>query len=119
MSTATATLRYTSSTRLDNALRMARVAAAGRIAAERRAAVARVEADHARRVSYYVEWVEDARSQGAVRIGHKIWMADGGKWRGSVPVAEAAEFLARQMAWEEDVEAWGIAADGEYVGRCF
>lgn len=117
--TATTTLVHTSSREADNALRIARVAAAGRIAAERAAREAADEARYASALAYYTDAVEDVRARGAVRIGHKICLADGGKWRGAVGVAEAAEFLARAMKWEDDVEAWGISAAGEYVGGTF
>jgi hypothetical protein len=117
--TATATLVHSSSRTADNALRIARVAAAGRVAAERRAEDTRREAQYVGALASATEWVEDVRALGAVRIGHKICLADGGKWRGMIGVEEAAEFLARAVKWEDDVEAWAVDAAGQYVGGCW
>ena len=113
--TATATLVHTSSRTADNAVRIARVAAAGRVEAQRVAAARRKAAQHAHALAVATEWVEDVRAAGAVHIGHKWCMSDGGKWRGTVLIEHAAEFLAR--AWGEDIEAWGVDASGEYVGE--
>jgi hypothetical protein len=113
--TATATLVHSSSRANDNAERIARVAAAGRIERARIAAEYRATVDRARAESVATQWVEDIRAAGAVRIGHKWCLSDGGKWRGTVLIEHAADFMAR--AWGEDIEAWGINAAGEYVGQ--
>jgi len=122
MSTATATLRYTSSTRLDNALRMARVAAAGRIAAERLAAeraAARRVAERAAGIAHNrtmaQAWVDQIAAAGAVEVGTKVCLAEGGKWRPVLTLDGAADALARWIADGDDVEAWGVRADGSNV----
>lgn len=112
--TATATLVHTSSRALDNADRIARVAAAGRvqaarIVAERRAAE---RAAYAREVA--TSWVEDIRAAGAVKVGFKI-CDDYGKHRLVATLADAVETLVRHYG--EDVEAWGITATDDYVSE--
>ena len=112
---ATSTLVHTSSRGADNALRIARVAAAGRVEAQRVAAAQRKAAEYGRAIAAATEWAEDMRAVGAVRIGFKWCQRDGGKWRGTVLIEHAAEFMAN--AWGEDIEAWGVDASGEYVGE--
>lgn len=114
MTTSTATLRHTSSRQADNAVRIARVAAAGRIAADRAHREARVAAQDARVLVAASAWVEDLRALGAVQVGFKI-CDDWGKHRFRAPVADAARVLVAHSC--EDVEAWGIRADGEFVGE--
>jgi len=110
----TATLVHTSSREADNLVRIARVAAGERNRAARVAREAREAAQHARALATATEWVEDLRAAGAVRVGFKH-CSDMGKARFSMAVEDAAGALARM--WGEDVEAWGIDADGEYVGE--
>lgn len=122
----TSTLVFTSSRANDNALRIARVAAASRTAAERRVREAREAAARAAREACYSAdlvlaqaWVDEAQAAGATMVGHKVCMAQGGKWRGVVSIADAAEFIARSWRDEDDVEAWGLNDAGEYVGGTF
>jgi len=122
----TSTLVFTSSRSNDNALRIARVAAASRIAAERAAREAKAEAERAAREAVFEAdlvlaqaWVAEAVAAGATVIGHKICMAEGGKWRGLVSTDEAAGLIARAWRDEDSVEAWGLNDAGEYVGGTF
>ncbi len=112
--TATATLVHTSSRTDDNALRIARVAAAGRIERARIAAEYRATVQRAKAEAVAGTYVRDLIAAGAVEVGFKI-CDDMGKWRGRVVVGNAAPLLAAH--WGEDVEAWGIDANGEYVGQ--
>jgi hypothetical protein len=112
--TATATLRFTSSRREDNAVRIARVAAAGRIAADRRYREERKAQQDARVLAAATSWVEDLRAAGAVQVGFKI-CDDWGKHRFRVAVEDAAQVCVSYAV--EDVEAWGIRADGEFAGE--
>ena len=114
MTASTATLRYTSSRAADNAVRIARVAAAGRVAAQRVAAEAAKAAQHAHATTVAVEWVEDLRAAGAVTVGFKI-CDDMGKHRFRTTTQDAIGVLAHH--WGGDVEAWGIDAAGEFVGE--
>jgi hypothetical protein len=114
MTTSTATLVHTSSRKADNALRLARVAAAGRVAVERQAAEARKAARYAHAVDIALAWVEDIRAAGAVSVGFKI-CDDDGKHRFRTTLADAAGVLAHHAG--EDVEAWGVTASGEYVAN--
>jgi hypothetical protein len=110
----TSTLRFSSSRAADNAVRIARVAAAGRIAADRRYREERKAAQDAQATVAAIEWVEDLRAAGAVTVGFKI-CDDHGKYRFRAPVADAVRVLVSY--WGEDVEAWGVDAAGEYVGE--
>jgi hypothetical protein len=112
--TTTAVLVHSSSRKADNALRVARVAAAGRVAAERVAEQARKAARYAAAVDTALAWVEDVRADGAVSVGFKI-CDDDGKHRFRTTLADAAGVLAHHAG--EDVEAWGITASGEYVAN--
>lgn len=114
MTASTATLRFTSSRAADNAVRVARVAAAGRVAAQRVAIEARKAARHAQAVTVATAWVEDVRAAGAVSVGFKI-CDDMGKARFRTTTAEAVGVLAHHFG--DDVEAWGIDAAGEFVGE--
>lgn len=111
MTAATATLVHTSSVASDNALRIARVAAGSRVKAQRVAAAQREIArrQHARQVA--LAWVADIVRDGAVRVGFKV-CDDWGKHRFVLSPGEAVGTLTRLAG--EDVEAWGIRADGEY-----
>lgn len=111
--TATATLVHTSSRAADNALRVARVAAAGRVATERakRDQHARIRAARARHAA--IEWMTAVTADGAVRVGFKI-CDDYGKHRFTTPLARSVDVLVHHAGG--DVEAWGIRADGTYCG---
>jgi hypothetical protein len=114
MQTSTATLVHTSSRHEDNAVRIARVAAAGRVAAARvRAEQVRIETEaHATRVA--TEWIEDVRALGATVIGFKV-CDDYGKYRFRLSVEDATASLVSH--WGADIEAWAVTAEGEYVGE--
>jgi hypothetical protein len=110
--TATATrLVHTSSRAQDNRDRLARVAAAGRVEADRKARAAREAANRARRMGIATAWVAEVVADGGVRVGFKV-CDDFGKHRFAVDVADAAEVLVN--LWGGDVEAWAVRADGEY-----
>jgi hypothetical protein len=111
--TASATLVHTSSRTADNALRVARVAAAGRRAAERQAAERGIERN---RVQVQA-WVDTLLAEGAVEVGTKVCLADGGKWRPTLETFAAAESIARWIADGDGVEAWGIDDAGLAVGE--
>ena len=117
MSTSTATLVHTSSRALATRDAMARVAAASRIEAERIAAAKHRVRGLAANLALATEWVEDVRAHGAVKVGFKICMVEGGKWRPVFPIDGAAEMIARCVYDGDDVEAWGINAAGENVGE--
>jgi hypothetical protein len=112
--TATATLVHTSSRKADNALRIARVAAATRIATERRKAEWAAGERYNRAIDSALSWVEDVRAEGAVAVGFKI-CDDDGKHRFRATLADAAQVLAMHAG--EDVEAWGVREDGEYCAN--
>ena len=111
------TILYTSSRDADNAVRIARVAAAGRVQAARIAAEGRQAARFAQALASTTEWVEDIRALGAVKVGTKVCLAEGGKWRPVLALEDAADSIARWNARGDEVEAWGIDAAGEYVGE--
>jgi hypothetical protein len=122
--TATATLRYTSSRAQDARDAMARVAAARRVTAEREAREARAaqaaqrEADAvAHNLVGTTAWVDGIKAAGAVEVGTKVCLVEGGKWRTGLYIEAAAESLARWIAEGHEVEAWGLDAAGEYVGE--
>jgi len=110
----TATLIHSSSREADNAVRVARVAAAGRVQAARIAREHREAAERAKALTVASEWVEDLRAAGADRVGFKI-CTDEGKFRLRATLADAVGILARH--WGEDVEAWGLNSTGEFVGE--
>lgn len=114
--TATATIRYTTRTGDDARLAIARVAAAGRVQAERLAAEARREAGIAHNRAGVQAWLDQAVAAGAVEVGTKVCLAEGGKWRPTLTLDGAVDALARWIADGDEVEAWGIDARGEYVG---
>jgi hypothetical protein len=118
MTTTATRLVHTSSRDADNALRIARVLAAGRLAAQRQAAAARLERERRELHAVVTAWVEEIRALGAVEVGCKITLSEGGKWRLFVPIDAAAAFLTRQIRGAEDVEANGRDASGEFVGAC-
>jgi hypothetical protein len=111
---ATSTLRYTSSRTEDNAVRIARVAAAGRVASERakRDQLARIR--KARATLAATKWVAAVVADGAERVGFKI-CDDYGKHRFVATPEHAVDVLVNNYG--EDVEAWGIRADGEYCAE--
>lgn len=113
----TATLVHTSSRALATRDAMARVAAASRIEADRKAAEARREAGIAHNRVMAQAWVDQIAAAGAVEIGTKVCLADGGKWRPVLLLDGAADSLARWIADGDDVEAWGVNAAGETVGE--
>jgi hypothetical protein len=98
-------------------VRIARVAAAGRVQAARIAAEGRREALFTASLASAAEWVEDVRALGAVKVGTKICLAEGGKWRPVLTLEHAADSIARWNAQGDEVEAWGIDAAGEFVGQ--
>lgn len=112
--TATATLVHTSSRALDTRDAFARVAAAGRVEADRKAREARAARTYARRLAIASAWVATIVADGAVRVGFKV-CGDDGKRRFSVDVAEAAESLAH--LYGQEVEAWGVREDGGYCAE--
>jgi hypothetical protein len=95
-------------------MRVARVAAAGRVQTER----IRLEAEQAKRRAHAhavaTEWVEDLRAAGATVVGFKI-CGDLGKWRTRRTLEDAIDLLVSH--WGGDVEAWGIDAENEFVGE--
>jgi hypothetical protein len=97
-----------------NADRMARVAAAGRIAAERQAREALVAAQEARGIAWADRMVTLLAAEGAVEVGVKVVLAEGGKIRGTAALADARGMLA--FWYPEELEVWGLDAEGEYVG---
>jgi hypothetical protein len=108
--TATATLAYTSSTHAARVTdRIARVAAAGRIAAERRAAEVRAGDARLARLIRLAETEADlvARFGEDAEYGLKI-VSDQGKWRTRTNAFGAAWHLSDR---EADVEAWVIGTD--------
>lgn len=122
MRNSTATIVHTSSRALDNSLRMARVAAAGRVAAERAAAeraAAREAAERAAGVAHNralaQAWVDQITAAGAVTVGVKVCLSEGGKYRSVLALDEAALDLAHWVARGDDVEAWGVREDGTNV----
>lgn len=122
MTTSTATLVHTSSRALVNAERIARVAAAGRVAAERAAAeraAARRVAERAAGIAHNrtmaQAWVDQIAAAGAVEVGVKVCLEDGGKYRSVLTLGETALDLAHWIARGDDVEAWGIRSDGTNV----
>jgi hypothetical protein len=117
MTTATATLVHTSSREAVNADRMARVLAAGRVTDARKAREARDAAAVAHNLKGTTAWVESITALGAVEVGTKVCLADGGKWRTGLRLHAAADSLARWIADGDSVEAWGVNAAGEYVGE--
>src|SRR3954468_17029344 len=114
MTTATATLVHTSSREADNAVRVARVAADGRVAAERRAVEARKAAVRAHATRVATAWADAVLAEGATFVGFKV-CDDYGKHRFIVAAEDAAGVLVNH--WGEDVEAWGILPGGEYVAN--
>lgn len=109
-------LAHTSSRADDNALRIARVAAASRLAAERVAAEARAAVARAHNLAIAEALVADWTAAGATEVGFKIWSDDGGKWRPVYLIAHAADFMA---GLTEPFDAWPLAADGSQVGEGF
>lgn len=87
---------------------MARVAAAGRIMAERRALAAK-------RAAYAESVLSTLLGEGAVKIGVKI-CTDAGKYRYAMDIDGDREFLLFSLGttYGEDAEIWGIKADGSY-----
>lgn len=117
--TATATLVHSTATPSVsdvNRLRVARVAAAARLARVREAEAQRDAVRLERALVPATAWIEDLRAAGATEVGFKI-ICDMGKWRTVRPIADAADFLAHRIADHDDVEAWGLNARGEYVGE--
>jgi hypothetical protein len=114
MTTATATLRYSSSREQDTRDAIARVSAAGRVEATRRIHEAREAARLVRATQVAVVWVESLRSAGAVEVGFKH-CTDLGKHRFRASLADAVGYLARHGS--EDIEAWGLDASNEFVGE--
>ncbi len=110
----TATLVHTSSREDSNRLAIARVAAGARTARDA-AAVAKRDARRTRETLRAARaWVESLRSAGAVRVGFKVITEDG-KYRMVLPISQATTTLA--LRHDDEVEAWGIDAEGEYVGE--
>jgi hypothetical protein len=103
----TTALRYTSSREQDNRLRLARVAAAGRVQAARVAREARVNEAAA-------EFIAGLRGAGAVEVGFKV-CDESGKYRFRTTLDEAERYVRRHFG--ADMEAWGIDASGEFVGE--
>jgi hypothetical protein len=102
----TTTLCHTSSREADNALRIARVAAAGRVQAAREARTAAAD-------TYAAQVVTSLRAEGAVTVGFKV-VNDFGKFRRVLPIDEAAWFVA--ATYGDEAEVWGINAAGEHTG---
>jgi hypothetical protein len=96
------TLVHTTCRANDNAVRIARVAAAGRVQDARLARRAQAQA-----------WVDELRAAGATVIGFKI-CDEMGKWRMRRTLEDAVDTLVSH--WGGDVEAWGLNAEMEYVG---
>lgn len=111
----TATLVHTSCRAQDNADAMARVAAAGRVQADRLALRARIVREHRAAVASATAYVDGLRNAGAVKVGFKICHSEGGKSRFVKPIEDAVWTLAGYRG--EDVEAWGLSAQGEHVGE--
>jgi hypothetical protein len=111
--TATATLVHTTSLDADNALRVARVAAAGRVQRARLAAEYRAVVERARAEAVVDTYLSDAERAGALKIGFKICLEEGGKLRYAEDLATARWTLVHYFG--ADMEAWGITASGEYV----
>lgn len=109
--TTTATVRYTSSREGDNLVRIARVAAGSRVKVQRAEAARREVARRQRARQAALGWVADIVRDGAVRVGFKV-CDDMGKHRFVTSPGEAVGTLTRLAG--QDVEAWGIRADGEY-----
>lgn len=114
MLNSTATLIHTSSVASDNALRVARVAAAGRVRSERVAAARREAALRSAARESALGWVAEITRDGAVKVGFKI-CDETGKHRFITTLADAVHVLTVHAG--EDVEAWGIRADGEYCAE--
>jgi len=115
--TAAATLVYTSSQREDNAVRIARVAAAGRVQAARVAAARREAERRAHNLVIAEQVVAEWRAAGATVVGFKITLEDGGRWRPQVAIDAAAEFMASTECAYFD--AWGLREDGAQAGETF
>jgi len=119
MTAATATVVHTSSREVANRDRIARVLAAGRITDARRAAEARHAAGIEHNRAGVQAWVDQILAEGAVEVGTKICLAEGGKWRPTLETFAAADFLARRIADGDGVEAWGLDDAGFIVGEVF
>ena len=85
--------------------------------AERIAAEARHAAGIEHNRAGVQAWVDQILAEGAVEVGTKICLAEGGKWRPMLATFDAADFLARRIADGDGVEAWGVAEDGHHVGE--
>lgn len=111
----TSTLVHTTRTGDEARVAIARVAAAGRVQAEREAAEAREAAALAHNAGGVQAWIDRIAAAGAMEIGTKVCLAEGGKWRPVLTLDGAAESIARWIYDGDEVEAWGITASGEYV----
>src|SRR4051794_4849472 len=100
---ATTTLVHTSSRETSNAQRIARVLAAGRIADARKAAQAEREAGIAHNRVLAQAWVDSILAEGAVEVGTKVCLSDGGKWRPLLETFAAADSIARWVADGDEV----------------
>lgn len=118
MTASSATLVHTSSREATASVGIARVAAAGRVTAARQAAAARAERERRDLHALLEVWVADIKALGAIEVGCKITLSEGGKWRLFVPIDTAAWFLTRAILENDDVEANGRDASGEFVGTC-
>jgi hypothetical protein len=117
MTVSTATLVHTSSREVRNADRLARVLAAGRLTDARKAAEAREAAGIERNRVQVQAWVDTLLALGAVEVGTKVCLEDGGKWRPTLETFAAAGSIARWIANGDGVEAWGIDDAGHHVGE--
>jgi hypothetical protein len=113
-----ATLRYSTHTPTAADL-MARVAAAGRVTAERIAEEHRREKEVRSHAKYANRVLAELSREGAVRVGFKICHDDGHKQREVLGIdsVECRDLLRATMRM--DAEVWGISADGEFTGSCF
>lgn len=101
------------------ALIAARIKAAGRISDERKIARARARAHRAQVNAYVDRLLADLRSSGAVRVGWKIVMDEGGKWRGTASIDDPWLHGTLASTYGADAEVWGIRADGSYCTEVF
>lgn len=116
-------LRYQSSTptvQSTTMLAMARVAAAGRIAAQREAETRRRALRNKMATRYAEEIIADLTADGAVKIGMKV-CTDSGKYRSVIDLDWEDDLIRVLVAstYGEDAEVWGIRADGTYCNEVF
>lgn len=110
----TATLIYstgTGSAREAALISIARVAAAGRVQADRIAREERARRERERVEAAAFNWIDSIRRDGATQVGIKH-CSDFGKYRTVLTLSGALDYLTVHAG--EDIEAWGVRPDGEY-----